>query len=65
MDAEKLIDELVAGPLGDLIRERLLKEILDDLRAEPNWHPDDTEEIREGHRAWLREMADHLEENYL
>jgi hypothetical protein len=65
MDAEKLIDELVTGPLGDLVRERFMQEILDDLRAEQRFHPDDTEETREEHRAWLREMADYLEENYL
>ena len=65
MDAEKLIDELVSGPLGDLIRERYVQEILEDLRKEPTFHPDTTEEIREAERAWLREMADHLEENYL
>ena len=65
METEKLIDELVTGPLGDLIRERYMREILDDLRAEPRFHPDVTEADREAERAWLRDMADHLEENYL
>ena len=65
MDAEKLLDELVASQLGDLIRERYIREILDDLRSEPRFHPDTTEEDREAERVWLREMADHLEENYL
>jgi hypothetical protein len=66
MDTEKLLQELVDSGLGDLIRERYLREILDEIRAEPTaWHSDDTEETKQADREWRREMADYLEENYL
>ena len=66
MDTEKLLQGLIGGDLGDLIRERYLREILDDLRAEPAcWHPDDTEETKQADRDWRKEVADHLEEHYL
>lgn len=64
MDAEKLLDELAGTELGGLLQERWIREILEDLRREPTWHPDDSEETRSAHREWLREVADYLEENY-
>lgn len=64
MDYEKVFEDLYASALGDLIRERFVRDILSDLEPGPkpaNWSQDEYD----ANAAWEADVAGWLRDNYL
>lgn len=59
MDAEKFIQDLIDGPLGDLIRQRFVEAVIADLEDDPS------STMSEEEKAWSADVADWLRQNYL
>lgn len=64
MDAEKFIQELIDGPLGDLIRERFVEGLISDLEVD-SYHPSMSQEEIEAEKAWAAYTVEWLRENYI
>lgn len=65
MDYEKFVDELLAGPLGDLARERFVTELIEDLAHYTDQYTYESDEDRENARAWATGTAEWLRDDYL
>lgn len=65
MEYEKFVNELLDGPLGDLARERFVTELIEELGRYTDRYAYESEEDREGDRAWAAGVAEWLRDDYL